>query len=247
MPKISIITPSHNCKNYFLETFNSVINQTYIDFEWIIVDDCSTDDSYSFIENKIKFHSNIKLFKTDKNGGSAKARNLGLNNATGKYITFLDSDDVLDSNYLEEQIKFIKRNGPIITAGYRRIHNKSNTPFYPRKSIDYKGLLVGNDASCLTTMYDKSIIGDVYFPENIMKQEDYVFWLNILKKGYVIKGNQKILATYRIHHTGKNRNKKGLIKHQFYIYHKVLKFNFIKSCYHILRWGLYGIKKYRGV
>jgi len=111
----------------------------------------------------------ILLFYKQKNGGSAKARNIGLKHATGRYITFLDADDLLDSNYLEEQLKFIEKNGPIITAGYRRIHKESNTTFMPRKSISYKGLLVGNDASCLTTMYDRNVIGDVYFPEDIEK------------------------------------------------------------------------------
>jgi len=247
MSVVTIITPAFNCEKWFKETFESVLNQSFKDFEWIIVDDCSTDDSYEYIKETVKCNNKIKLFRVDKNYGSAKARNFGLKHATGKYITFLDADDLLDQNYLEEQVKFIKENGPIITAGYRRIHKESNTPFIPRKSIDFKGLLLGNDCSCLTTMYDREVIGDVFFQENIKKQEDYAFWLNILKKGYVVKGNQKVLATYRIHHSSKNRNKKKLIKHQYHIYHKVLGFGVIKSLYYLFRWGIYGLKKYKGV
>ncbi len=247
MELVSIITPSYNCKKYFIDTYESVSNQTYKEFEWIIIDDCSLDGSFELIGEYSKKDPRIKLLQTGSNFGSARARNLGLKRATGKYITFLDADDLLDPNYLEEQVKFIKDNGPIVTAGYRRIHKESNTPFIPRKSIDFKGLLVGNDCSCLTTMYDREVIGDVFFPEDIQKQEDYAFWLNILKKGYVVKGNPQVLGTYRIHHTSKNRNKKKLIKHQFHIYHKVLGFGLIKSLYYLFRWGIYGLKKYKGV
>lgn len=247
MSLVSIITPVYNAEKWFKETFESVSNQSFKDFEWIIVDDCSSDNSYKLITELIKEHSNIKLLQCEKNSGSAVARNIGLKNASGRYITFLDADDLLDPNYLEEQVKFIEANGPIITAGYRRTASESNTNFISRKEIDYKGLLIGNDTSCLTTMYDREIIGDVFFPEDIQKQEDYAFWLNILKKGYVVKGNQKVLATYRIHHSSKNSNKKKLIKHQYHIYHKVLGFGVIKSLYYLFRWGIYGLKKYKGV
>ncbi|MCQ2815133.1 MAG: glycosyltransferase [Bacilli bacterium] len=247
MEKITIITPSYNCKKYFKETFESVINQTYKDYEWIIIDDCSTDGSFNYISNLIKNNLKIRLFQTPKNGGSAVARNIGLKNASGRYITFLDADDLLDPNYLEEQVKFINDNGPIITAGYRRIHGESNTVFLPRESITFKGLLKGNDCSCLTTMYDREVVGDIFFPEDIKKQEDYVFWLNILKQGYTVKGNRQVLATYNIHSDSKNINKKGLIKYQYAVYHKAMHFNFFKSMYYVFRWGIYGLKKYKGV
>lgn len=247
MKLVTIITPSYNSKEYFKETFESVINQTYKEYEWIIIDDCSSDGSFLYISDLIKNHHNIRLFQTPKNSGSAVARNIGLMNASGKYITFLDSDDLLDPNYLEVQVKFIKDNGPIITAGYRRMAETTNTNFIPRESISYKQLLTGNDCSCLTTMYDKEVVGELYFPEDLLRHEDFIFWLNILNKGYIVKGNDKILATYRIISGSKNSNKAKLLKPLFNVYHKALKFNLIKSCWYLLKYVLYSRKKYRNV
>lgn len=120
MIDISIITPSYNSKEYILETFNSVVSQTYKNFEWIIIDDCSTDGTHEFISKIAESDHRIIVLKTESNGGTAKARNIGLKIARGKYITFLDSDDLLDNNYLEEQLNFIKENGPLISSRYRR-------------------------------------------------------------------------------------------------------------------------------
>lgn len=247
MPLVSIITPSYNSKKYFTDTYKSVIFQTFKNFEWIIIDDCSTDGSYEFIKKIIKGDSRIKLLKTNKNGGTGVARNVGLKNANGRYITFLDSDDILDNNYLEKQIEFIKTNGPLISAGYRRKTLKTCTDFYVPNIIDYKTDLKGNPLSCLTTMYDKQIIGDVLFPENYKKVEDYIFWLEILKKGIVAKGNHQILASYIIRPDSRSRNKVKLIKYMYRVYHNSQKLNFIKSWYYVLRWALYGVKKYRNV
>lgn len=247
MVKLTIITPLFNTCNYLKKTFNSVLNQTYKNFEWIIIDDCSVDDSFKIACDLALKDHRIRVFQTEKNGGSAKARNLGLKYATGKYITFLDADDLLDANYLEEQVKFIKDNGPIITAGYRRMASETTTNFLPRKEITYKQLLTGNDCSCLTTMYDREVIGDIYFPEDLQRHEDFIFWLDILSKGYVVKGNQKVLATYRIIKTSKNGNKKKLVKPLFNLYHKVLKFNFFKSSWYLFKYCLYSKKKYKNV
>lgn len=247
MSLVSIITPVYNAEKWFKETFESVLNQSFKDFEWIIVDDYSSDNSYKLITELIKEHLNIKLFQCEKNSGSAVARNIGLNNASGRYITFLDADDLLDPNYLEEQVKFIKDNGPIITAGYRRMAENTTTNFIPRKEITYKQLLTGNDCSCLTTMYDREVVGNLLFPEDLLRHEDFIFWLDILKKGYNVKGNQQILATYRILKVSKNSNKTKLLKPMYHVYHKVLKFNFIKSYWYLFKMVLYSRKKYKNV
>lgn len=247
MNLVSIITPLYNCKDYFSDTFHSVINQSIKNFEWIIVDDCSTDGSYDCVKQLSSAFENIKILKTQKNGGTAIARNIGLKYATGRYITFLDSDDLLEPNYLEEQIKFIQENGPIITAGYKRAASKTTTNFIPRAEIDYKDLLKGNDCSCLTTMYDKSIIGERYFPEDMKRCEDYVFWLSILKDGYIVKGNPQVLATYNIHEGSKSSKKFKLIKYMFRVYHKTQGINWFKSWFYVIKWAFYGKKKYKNV
>lgn len=118
--------------------------------------------------------------------------------------------------------------------------------FFP-ETVDYKRLLKNCPLSCLTTMYDREVIGDRFFPENMKKVEDYVFWLDILKDGYIAKGNPKVLATYRISQGSKSRNKFKLIKYQYYVYHKTQGINWFKSWLYVIRWAFYGLKKYENV
>ena len=246
-PLVSIITAAYNCRNTITDTFNSVISQTFSDFEWIIVDDCSKDDSFSFLKELAKKDSRIKVFKTPKNGGSAVARNIALKESSGRYITFLDSDDILDSNYLECQIEFIKIHGPLISAAYRRKTENSCTNFFVPKEVSYKSALKGNPLSCLTTMYDKEVIGDVFFDETYDRHEDYIFWLSILKREIKAYGNPQVLATYILHKNSKNSNKKKLVKSMYRVYHESQGFNWLKSWLYVFRYALYSKKKYRNV
>lgn len=246
-PISSIITPSYNCKKVFKATFDSVISQSFKEWEWIIVDDCSTDGSFEYIKELAKDDKRIVVFQTPKNGGSAVARNIGLKHATGRYITFLDSDDILDPNYLECQLEFIKDNGPLISAGYRRQAEHTCTDFFVPDETDYKKALKGNPLSCLTTMYDREVIGDVFFDEAYDRHEDYILWLSILKRGIVAKGNHKVLATYIIHPNSKNSNKSKLVKSMYRVYHESQGFNWLKSWIYVFRYALYSKKKYRNV
>lgn len=244
---ISIITPAYNCKLLFQRTFESVIKQSLSIWEWIIVDDCSTDSSFEYIKELTKDDDRITVLRTEKNSGTSVARNLGLKRATGRYITFLDSDDELDPNYLECQLEFIKEHGPLISAGYRRKAKRTCTDFFVPDEVDYKKALKGNPLSCLTTMYDRDVIGEVFFPENIDRPEDYVFWLNILKKGFIARGNPNVLATYNIVKGSKSSNKFKLIGRMHKVYHKTQGINWFKSWLYVIRWAFYGKKKYKNV
>ena len=247
MPLVSIITPAYNCKNAIEDTVNIVLSQTFKDFEWIIIDDCSTDGSIEYLKTLLNKDKRIKVIFSEKNGGSAAARNKGLKEATGRYITFLDSDDTIDENYLESQVNFIKDNGPLISAGYRRQAKHTCTDFYVPDETDYKKALKGNPLSCLTTMYDRKVIGDLLFDESYERHEDYIFWLTILKGGIVAKGNHKILATYIIHPNSKNSKKAKLVKSMFRVYNKHEMFNRFKSWLYVFRYALYSKKKYKNV
>ena len=247
MALVSIITPAYNCKNTIEETYKSILSQTFTDWEWIVIDDCSKDSSFSYITEMVKMEKRVKVLQTKSNGGTAIARNIGLKNANGRYITFLDSDDLLDSNYLECQLEFIKEHGPLISAGYRRKAKHTCTDFLVPDEVDYKKALRGNPLSCLTTMYDKSVIGEVFFPEDIDRPEDYVFWLNILRKGIIAHGNPVILATYSIIKGSKSYNKFKLIGRMHKVYHKTQGINWFKSWFYVIRWAFYGTKKYKNV
>ena len=247
MIEVSIITPLFNSRKTIKETFNSVLFQSFTKWEWIVVDDCSTDGSFDYIYELAKGDSRINIFKTSKNSGTASARNIGLKHASGRYITFLDSDDLLDPNYLECQLEFMKEHGPLISAGYRRKAKHTCTDFFVPDEVNYKKALKGNPLSCLTTMYDKSVIGEVFFPEDIDKPEDYVFWLNILRNGFKARGNPVVLATYNITKGSKSSNKFKLIRCMHKVYHKTQGINWLKSWFYVVRWAFYGKKKYKNV
>lgn len=247
MPTVSIITPAYKCRETIKQTYESVVSQTFSSWEWIVVDDCSPDDSFSFIKEMVKDDKRVIVLQTPKNGGTAVARNIGLKNSSGRYITFLDSDDLLDPNYLECQLEFMKEHGPLISAGYRRKAQHTCTDFFVPDEVDYKKALKGNPLSCLTTMYDKNAIGEVFFPEDLIKCEDYVFWLLILKRGIVARGNQNVLATYTILKNSKSRNKFKLIRYMHKVYHKTQDINWFKSWFYVIRWAFYGKKKYKNV
>ena len=199
---ISIITPLYNAEKYIEETINSVFNQTYKNWEMIIVDDCSNDNSFAIAKRFEATDSRIKVFSLTTNGGSAVARNYALKQAKGNYITFLDADDLLDKNYLDSQLKFIdETNAAVVSAAYRRMAKNSITDFYVPEYVDYKLLLKGNPISCLSTMYNKEIVGERYFPEDLRKCEDYVFWLNIAKEGFEFNGwmlNGEIVESHTV-------------------------------------------------
>ncbi len=244
-PLISIITPLFNAERFIAETAKSVLAQTYKNFEWIIVDDCSKDDSVNIL-NSLN-DKRIKLIKLEKNGGTANARNIALDIAKGRYVTFLDSDDILNKDYLRNQLNFIKTNGFIVSAGYYRQAVNSNTPFNVPKYVDYHMILKGNPLSCLTTMYDYYIFKDIRFPNNTKRHEDLVFWSDILKRGAVAKGNPEILASYRIYEGSRNKTKKKLIMPLYEVFRTNYHFGIIRSLYHVLCFIRYSLKKYRNV
>ena len=177
-PTVSIITPSYNSSNFIAETIKSVLNQTYQEWEMIIIDDYSSDISINIIEKYIKKDNRIKLLKLEKNVGPAYARNIGIKEAKGKYISFLDSDDIWYPNKLEEQIKFMQKNDLSLTySSYETIDEnnlKINIRFVKEK-ISYKDMLKSNHIGNLTGIYDCEKIGK-YYMDNV-GHEDYTLWL----------------------------------------------------------------------
>lgn len=244
---VSIIMPAFNSANSIEASINSVLRQNFINWELIVIDDLSKDTTVEIVKKILGIDKRVKLIESTTNGGTARARNSGLKEAKGQYIAFLDSDDLWDVNYLESQIAFIKDNGPIIAASYRIKTTKNTIIYNVPTSRTYKQLLVQNTMGCLATMYDRSVIGEVYFEEDLLKHEDFALWLNILRKGYVAKGNQEILATYIIHENSKSYNKSKLIKPMYHIYRKNQGYNFIKSLWLTMVWGINGLKKYRKI
>ena len=245
MPEVSIITPVFNSSKFLEETIASVLNQTFTDWEWMITDDKSTDNSVEIIQ-KIN-DSRIQLILSDKNGGAGHARNLSLKQANGRFITFLDADDFWEPNFLEEMISFMKKeNTELAYSNYARCDENLNpviNDFKADKPVTFDNLLKTCRLSLLSSMYDSQRVGKEYFPEG-SKREDHVMWLNLLKKIPVGKPLPKTMAKYRMHVSSISRKKTNIMKDQYLVYKDYMNFSTVKSLYYTANWALNGFMKY---
>ena len=245
MPEVSIITPCYNSALFLKETTESVINQTFTDCEWIITDDKSSDNSVEII--KEINDPRIKLIIAKKNGGAGHARNLSLEKATGRFITFLDADDFWEPNFLEEMIGFMKKeNAEIAYSNYARC-DENLVPkiddFKADKEVTFNNLLKTCRLSLLSSMYDSQRVGKEFFPEG-SKREDHVMWLNLLKKIPIGKPLPKTMAKYRMHASSVSRKKTNIMKDQYLVYKDYMKFSTLKSWYYTANWAFNGFMKY---
>lgn len=245
MKSVSIITPCYNSEKYISDTIQSVLNQTFTDWEWIIVDDCSNDNSVSVI-NQYK-DDRICLIALDNNVGAASARNIAINKAKGRYITFIDSDDVWLPEFLQTVVNFlINQKEELVYTSYKR-YDENLQPalndFIAEDNITFERLLYNCPIPMLTAMYDTNRIGKVMIPEVDMR-EDYAMWLNVLRKIPKAKAIKEPFAIYRIRKSSYSRNKFLILRKQFKVYLEFLDLSLLKSLYYTLHWALNGMKKY---
>lgn len=248
---VSIITPVYNSEEYINATYESIRNQTYTNWEWIVIDDNSQDKSHDIISKLQKKDKRIKIVKNLRNYKQAKCRNLGLKIASGNYITFIDSDDLWKNEFLEKQLKLLEnKKCDVVFSSYTRIDEtlKKNLGIYrvPNK-ITYHDLLKTNYMSCLTVMFKRDKLKNIYFDEKLIMHEDYVFWLALLKKVNFAYANQDALAFYRIRSKSVSRNKIKNLFYMYFVYRQILKFNIIKSIYYLYYYIIKGIKKNKNI
>lgn len=181
---VSVIMPSYNTAKYIAESIESVMGQTYPYWELIIVDDCSTDDTDSVVAKYLS-DTRIRYLKNEKNSGAAISRNYALQEAKGKWIAFLDSDDVWLPEKLEKQIAFmLEKNCSFSYTNYEEVDESSNplgVVVTGPKRITEKGMLAYCWVGCLTVMYDADAIGLVQI-QDIRKNNDYAMWLQVCRK-----------------------------------------------------------------
>jgi teichuronic acid biosynthesis glycosyltransferase TuaG len=246
---VSIITPMYNGERFIAETIQSVISQTYPYWEMLIVDDGSKDQGAEIVKEYTLKDSRIKLFH-QPNAGSAAARNNGIRHAEGRYIALLDADDLWDPMFLESQLNLMKKTGGLLVyASHRRIDENSKeclNPFFVKGQVEYKDLLKTCSISCLTGLYDTSVYGKFYLREDLKSlRDDYMYWLEIIKKVKVAYANQEVIASYRVLSNSTSRNKKKVVKPQFRIYYEMEKLGLVRSVYYLFMWAFYGYVKYR--
>jgi glycosyltransferase involved in cell wall biosynthesis len=238
---VSIITPSYNSSRFIEQAIMSVLAQTYSHWEMLIVDDCSPDNSNAIIEKYRRQDNRIKLIKLSENSGPAVARNQAIEAAKGRYLAFLDADDLWLPEKLSTQVEVMQTTGCALSYSfYKKIDEADQDLGIIVKSplqLTYRDMLKSNYIGCLTAMYDTQKIGKVYMPQ-IHKRQDYGLWLSILKKTDYAVGIDQVLAAYRITTNSISSNKFNLLKYNYLLFRKHEHFNCLKALYCVM-WNIW--------
>lgn len=232
-PLVSIITPCYNSAIFINATLDSILAQTYTSWELIVIDDKSTDNTAEIIEDFSQRHSNVKVIKLQKNAGVANARNIGLEYANGKYIAFLDSDDVWLPEKLSRQVQFMEeRSLPMTFCAYHRIDEAGeiiSRKIAAPKSVNYNQLLSHNVIIFSTSLTLKSAIGNLKFKK--AGHEDWIFWLDLFKKCGKGYGINEPLTLYRIRSNSVSANKLKAIGYTWKILREHEKIGLLQAMY----------------
>ncbi|WP_368503238.1 glycosyltransferase family 2 protein [Alkalihalophilus sp. As8PL] len=245
-PLVSVITPLYNAESFINETIQSVLNQTYTNWEMLIVDDCSTDNGPDIVKEYQEKEDRVYYVRLKDNSGAAIARNVAIQLAKGKYIAFLDSDDLWLPAKLEKQVAFMEDGQKAFSfTGYGIMKEngeiKGKVVEAP-EVVNYEYLLKNTIIGCLTVMLNVELLGKVQM-EPIRTRQDFLLWLSILKQGVTAHGLNETLAMYRRVNDSISSQKLQVAKRNWEIYRKFEKLPFLKSCYVFMNYAWNGLKK----
>ena len=229
--QVSIVMPSFNSAATIADSIDSVRKQSYPNWELLITDDCSSDETVAIVTELCRKDDRIHLERHAHNQGAGEARNTSIRRARGRYIAFLDSDDLWLPSKLQLQIEFMKsRRAALSYTWYQRFDGKEmGSVVKAPATVSFRQLLTNNVIGCLTAVYDVSMVGKVFLPE-IRQRQDMALWLRILAKGETAHGLQKSLAIYRTD-SGRTSNKLKAIAYQWQLYRSVFGYRIIRSAY----------------
>jgi teichuronic acid biosynthesis glycosyltransferase TuaG len=243
---VSIITPSYNSSKFIKDCIASVFSQTYKNWEMIIVDDCSKDNSKEIISELSTKDKRIKPIFLEKNVGAAEARNAAIRQSKGKYVAFLDSDDLWNPKKLEKQLSFMYENEIAFSyTNYQFMSENgadlSNIILAPEK-MTYDSYLKNTIIGCLTVIIDREKSGEFEMP-NIRSSHDMALWLLIMKRGFSAYGLDENLARYRIVSTSNTASKWHAVNDVWKVYRQVEKLSFIYSAWCFVWYAFNALKK----
>lgn len=245
---VSIIVPVYNAEKFMRETIDTVLDQTYKYWELLLVNDCSTDNSKNIIKEYEKKDKRIHLIELEQNSGAAIARNTGIENSKGRYIAFLDADDLWDNQKLEKQLKFIKEHDYEFTyTSYEFADengNKNGKIVDVPDNINYKQALKNTTIFTSTVIFDVKKLGkDLIKMPNVKRGQDTATWWKVLKTGIVAHGLQESLSIYRRSNNTLSSNKIKALKRTWNLYRNVEKMNVLKSIRYFIPYVFNAIKR----
>ncbi len=247
-PLVSVIMPAYNSAQYIAKSLESIQKQTLKDWECIIADDLSTDATVKIVKEISNIDSRIHIINCPQKMFTALARNESIAKAKGRYLCFLDSDDLWHPKKLEKQVSFMKEKDIAFSFHSYQFINESNKTIKQivkaPEIVSHRDLLKANPIGCLTVMYDTKKLGKILMLDGFHTREDYVCWLEILKKIPYAYGIQENLAYYRVHPSGSSSSKIKAAKSQWNVYRKYLKLPLTKSVLNMFQYAYRGVKKH---
>jgi teichuronic acid biosynthesis glycosyltransferase TuaG len=245
---VSVITPVYNNEAYIAQTIQSVINQTFGNWEMILVDDCSEDHSVEILAEYAKRDSRIKYIKLEQNSGAAVARNRALALSKGRYITYLDADDIWLPAKLERQLMFLKT-GPVAFSccDYAKIDADGfclNKIVHMPKTMTYEDFLKNTIIQTVGVIIDLALVKkDLLIMPDLRRGQDAATWLQLLRNGIVFRGQNETLAQYRRTPNSLSSNKYYAIKRTWHLYRSVEQLSLLKSCWYLIAWAYHASLK----
>lgn len=250
MELVSIITPCYNAAPFIQQTYDCLKEQIYTHWEWIIFDDCSTDESAKIFQDLAEQDKRVKFHQNMQNQGAAVTRNNCLDKASGKYIAFLDCDDLWSPIKLEKQISFMQdKQIGFSHHAYKMIDASSKdikTMPAPDK-VSMKAILKFNPFATSSIIIGADIIQNnhIRFKEHLRRRQDYLFWYECLEHVPYSYGIQNLLSSYRlVGSTSLSANKKKMALIQWQLYRREFKLNILQSFYYFAHYAVHGLKKY---
>ncbi|SDU77500.1 glycosyltransferase family 2 protein [Pseudomonas sihuiensis] len=242
-PEVTVVMPVYNAEKTVLASIDSVLEQTFPSLELIVVDDCSSDTSYELIRSRQRADKRVKLLRLDKNSGAAQARNKAISEAQGRFIAFLDCDDLWRPEKLKEQLHFMRdRDVAFSYTAYERIDESGNVMgiISAPEKLAYQDLLKTNYIGCLSVMYDTLKLGKVYMSLN-SGREDFATWLQVLKDIKYVYGLNLVLAQYRVHSSQSSAKKTKMAVETWRLYRNVEHLSLIRAFYFFSHYALRGL------
>ena len=246
-PTVSVISPAHQAERYVGATIESVLSQSYQEWEYVLVDDCSTDGTAGIIERYARADRRIRMLRNPANLGPAGTRNRGVREATGRYLAFLDSDDLWEPAKLTEQMRFMTASSlPLTYTAYTRIDERGEPigVVDPPPRVDYRMMLSSNYIACSTAIVDTAALGVPSFPELRMRQ-DHALWLKLLRATEWAHGLGVPLMRYRVRRDSLSANKVRAARYTWRLLVDVERIGVARASYHFVRYALLATAKRR--
>jgi len=244
-PQVSVILPIYNAWPFLKESVHSVLNQSYSDWELIAIDDGSTDSGAAWIRKLAESEPRIQVVGLPQNSGTAYARNQGIVRARGRFLAFLDSDDIWHRDKLSVQTQWmIDQEASFTFTSYRRLdeHNRDRGVVNAPHAVSYTQILKGNPIGCSTVILDASRLGPLQMPSLRLRQ-DYALWLQLLRDGHTALGIDSVFTTYRVRSDSLSANKLRAARYQWNVYRNEEKLGRLYSLYCFAHYAIHGARR----